>query len=69
MEDRPRIPHIPNPCMPDCPYRSGTCHADCKAYADYAAARRQIYAVRIDESDATGFARERQLRKKRYYNN
>lgn len=26
-----------NPCKRDCPLRTGTCHATCKEYFDYAA--------------------------------
>lgn len=32
------ITRVPNPCKPDCPKRSGTCHIDCPAYQAYAVA-------------------------------
>ena len=32
----------PNPCRPDCPRRSGECHAGCKEYAEFRADREQF---------------------------
>lgn len=35
-----------NPCAPDCPDRSPTCHANCKAYLEYYAEQRKGDAER-----------------------
>lgn len=35
-----------NPCKPDCPLRSATCHAECEAYQLYRERRLQEYEQR-----------------------
>lgn len=69
MEERSRQRLIPNPCKPDCPDRTSTCHAECIAYADYAASRRLIHERRLDTYDINNLEHERhRKRNRRCYN-
>lgn len=40
---------VPNPCRPDCPNRSGTCHINCAAYQAYAAANEMRRQANLEQ--------------------
>lgn len=40
-----------HPCKPDCPNRTATCVKDCKAWAEYEAAKMEKYARRDRDRD------------------
>lgn len=50
---------IKNPCVRDCPGRRGGCHAKCKKYAAYEAAKKEEYRRRDAERErnAENYAR------------
>lgn len=59
-----------SPCM-DCADRYPACHAACKLYADWSAARRkrktEIDAQRLPELAADKYAKDRAMKMRNYY--
>lgn len=54
-----------NPCRPDCPERSATCHVECEAYNVFRHWKEEEYRLRaaraaLDEADA---ARGKKIRR------
>lgn len=45
---------IPNPCKPDCPRRSATCHGNCPDYADFRRAKdeynQKVYKAKQEQN-------------------
>jgi len=51
-----------NPCVPNCPERSRTCHAECDRYTAFYASRRAANAANLEEKGVTAFRTEQVLK-------